>query len=57
MVIINDNCIGCGICTLVYPECFEINIDTNTVEIICEDPNLDLIQEVIDQCPMNAIKV
>lgn len=55
-------CIGCGICTTICPELFELNehrIAINTYGEECEIPE-DLesnIIEALESCPVNAIAI
>ena len=52
-----DLCIGCGTCELMCSQCFQLEDGKAQVmrddckEVDCE------IQEVIDSCPVEAIKI
>lgn len=51
-----DTCIGCGLCTGIVPDVFEI-VDDGKAEalgMITED-NKGSVQEAIDSCPTSAI--
>lgn len=49
-------CVGCGLCEQNCPEVFEIKDDgiAHVKANECKSCNL---QEVVEQCPVNAIKV
>ncbi|MCI5839740.1 MAG: RnfABCDGE type electron transport complex subunit B [Peptoniphilaceae bacterium] len=47
-------CIGCRICSKTYPEAFEINSNLSK-ETGIENPDMSLIDEAINKCPMNSI--
>ncbi|MFA5145561.1 MAG: ferredoxin [Candidatus Omnitrophota bacterium] len=51
-----STCVGCGLCEQSCPEVFEIQGDgvAHVKAQICASHNL---QEVAQQCPVNAIKV
>ncbi|WP_195267152.1 ferredoxin [Eubacterium sp. 1001713B170207_170306_E7] len=54
-----SGCIGCGLCTQVCPEVFEMN-DSGVAEVIMEEipENLeDSVQEAADGCPVEVITV
>lgn len=51
-----DTCIGCGLCTSTVDEVFQMNDDGkaeayNTVS----EENKDVVQNAIDSCPVAAI--
>ncbi len=51
-----DECIGCGTCEELCPEVFKLDEKTEKAEVI--DPEgapVDLIQEAIDNCPVECI--
>ena len=57
MYTVNENCIGCGLCTGVCPDVFDLNADGVAENIMGEVPE-DLVAEVEDamaQCPAQAI--
>lgn len=49
-------CIGCGLCTGMEPDVFQMN-DDGKAEAVNEadDSNKDMVQDAIDACPVNAI--
>ena len=52
-----SGCIGCGLCTQVCPEVFEMG-DSGVAEVIMEEvpENLeDSVQEAADSCPVEVI--
>ena len=53
-----ETCIGCGSCQVVCPDFFELD-DENKVEVKEGDSGAsdDCVQEAIDICPVDAIKV
>ena len=53
----SDACIGCGACTAIAPDVFEINdegISEAMVNEVTED-EVDNVKEVIESCPTGAI--
>ncbi len=49
-------CIGCGACEEICPEVFKLNEETDKAEVIKpEGSPEELIQEAIDQCPVECI--
>ncbi|MEG0277059.1 MAG: ferredoxin [Coprobacillus sp.] len=55
--IVNENCIGCGACTAVAPEIFDLNSDGLAENIIGEVPaELEAsAKDAIASCPVAAI--
>lgn len=55
--IVNENCIGCGACTAVAPEIFDLNADGLAENIIGEVPaELETTaEEAVASCPVAAI--
>lgn len=54
-----SGCIGCGLCTQVCPEVFEMG-DSGVAEVIMEEvpENLeDNVREAADGCPVEVITV
>lgn len=49
---INDSCIGCGTCSALCPEVFEMN---GVVAVVCEQKDLPCVKESIVSCPVGAI--
>lgn len=54
----SDACIGCGACTAIAPEVFEMNnegLSTTIVDEVSED-SIDNAKEAIESCPTGAIE-
>lgn len=54
----SDACIGCGACTAIAPEVFEMNdegLSTTIVDEVAED-SIDNAKEAIESCPTEAIE-
>jgi ferredoxin len=59
MVKVNENCIGCGACTAVCPDVFDLNDDGVAENILGEVP-ADLeesVKEAAESCPVEAIEL
>jgi ferredoxin len=56
VVVDGSTCVGCGLCEQSCPEVFEMQGDgiAHVKAQACSQHNL---QEVSEQCPVNAIKV
>lgn len=55
VVIDKNSCVGCGLCVNNAPDCFEMSEDgVAKVKEGCDTSN---IQEIITQCPVNAITI
>lgn len=55
---INENCIGCGMCTAICPEVFSISDDN--VAVIDDEKisgNEESVQEAAESCPVGAIEI
>lgn len=48
-----DICVGCGMCTGIAPDSFQMN-DEGKAEFGAESDD-KLVQEAIDSCPVSAI--
>lgn len=62
VVVKKDVCIGCGACTVIADQVFEID-DDGLAKVIKEFENIEIIQEEIDNvqdaadsCPVGAIE-
>ena len=56
--IVNENCIGCGVCAGICPEVFEMNSE-GLAEAIDEDVNSEYeesAREAMESCPVDAIE-
>ena len=53
-----EKCIGCGSCTAVCPDVFEIKDDNKAcVKQGKEEATDQCVQEAVDICPVQAIKI
>jgi ferredoxin len=50
-------CIGCGACTAICPEVFEMKNGKASVKKSKEKSKIPCIKEAADSCPVNAIKI
>jgi len=50
-----DLCVGCGLCSQVCSDVFEMAADDKAGVIDGADLNADCVQDAIDQCPVAAI--
>jgi len=57
MRLLKEKCIGCALCTSLYPDLFEIGKDghANIKEGVI--PDEEKLKEVIRSCPVQAIKL
>lgn len=53
-ITVNESCIGCGACTGIAPEVFEMN-DEGLAAVIGED--VASAKEAAEACPVEAIEV
>jgi ferredoxin len=54
-VVVNDNCIGCGMCISISPEIFEMNDEGQAQVISGQEDSCAEAQDAIDMCPVSAI--
>jgi len=57
LVAISNNCTGCGACSAVNPEIFEIHSNFATVNQEFVDGNEDDCIDAALACPVNAIRI
>jgi len=50
-----DLCVGCGLCTQVCADVFEMTADGKAGIIDGADLSADCVQDAVDQCPVGAI--
>lgn len=55
IVTISSNCTGCGACSAINPEVFEIHNNFATVNQECVEGNEDDCIDAALACPVNAI--
>ncbi len=57
-LIVDEMCMGCGMCTTIDEEHFEINDSTGLSEVKTQE-HLDTpeLQNAVDSCPVGAIKL
>ena len=53
-ITVNESCIGCGACTGVAPDVFEMN-DEGLASVVGDD--VASAKEVAESCPVEAIEV
>lgn len=51
----SDSCMGCKLCTKLYPECFVIQNKRATLRTDTPPLNLDQILHAVETCPVKAI--
>lgn len=54
---ISSNCVGCGICSRINPEVFEINQDFAVVNPFCIAGNEESCIDAAIECPVKAINI
>ena len=56
--IVNDGCIGCGMCEAACPNVFSINADGVAVAIDADvaDEDLEAAESACNDCPVGAIQ-
>lgn len=56
---INENCIGCGACTVIAADYFEIGDDglAKTKKIEIEEKDFNDVEEAAEGCPTSAIEI
>lgn len=52
-----DKCIGCGACTVICPEVFELGDDGKSHVKNPEGASKEKIKEAVDSCPVGAISL
>lgn len=57
---VNDSCIGCGACTGICPDVFDLSDEGVAYSVVGEDLADDLVdgaKEAAESCPVEAISV
>lgn len=57
--VLDNLCIGCGACTALVPEEFDINDDgvAYALNDTINDENKDLVNDAKENCPTSAISI
>ena len=58
-VVVEESCIGCGLCPQICPDVFELN-DSNMaiVKLVAVPPAIrESCREAASSCPVDAIKI
>ena len=50
-----DECIACGTCAEICPDCFKFDDSMEHAEVTGFDCPKDLVQEAMDNCPVTCI--
>lgn len=53
--IVNEQCIGCGLCTSICPEIFFLN-DAGMAEAIESEVEVGSAENALESCPVAAIE-
>ncbi|HNY12037.1 MAG TPA: ferredoxin [Candidatus Wallbacteria bacterium] len=56
MIVISNDCTGCGICADSAPAIFKVG-DDGTAKVINQNGDKAKVQEAIDSCPVSAISM
>lgn len=52
---VNETCVGCGLCTGICPDVFEMT-DEGFARALDVDTNNSAAREAMDSCPVGAIE-
>lgn len=52
---VNEGCLGCGACTGICPDVFELD-DEGLAKVIAEETEDPAVQDAIDGCPVGVIE-
>ena len=52
---VNEGCLGCGACTGICPDVFELD-DEGLAKVIVEETEDPAVQDAIDCCPVGVIE-
>lgn len=55
-ITITSDCVGCGLCEQNCPEVFKVE-DDGLAHVIGDAAKCENLQDVVSQCPVEAIKV
>ena len=51
---VNEGCLGCGACTGICPDVFELD-DEGLAKVIVEETDAPAVKEDIEGCPVGVI--
>lgn len=51
----STKCIGCGTCTALAPDFFQLNEETGKAEVIKSPVSQEEVKEAKESCPVGAI--
>jgi ferredoxin len=51
-----DECIGCGVCSQICPDVFELNEDAGKARVIRPE-GAECATEAVDSCPVGCIHI
>jgi ferredoxin len=51
----DEECISCGSCAEICPECFSFKDEMSPAGVISFDCEIDLIEEAMENCPTQCI--
>jgi len=60
LILDKETCIGCGACTAVAPELFEMDYDKNKAKLLKEDlaeEDFPKAKDSVETCPVQCIKI
>ena len=52
---VNEGCLGCGACTGICPDVFELD-DEGLAKVIVEETEDPAVHDAIDGCPVGVIE-
>ena len=52
---VNEGCLGCGACTGICPDVFELD-DEGLAKVIVDETEDSAVQDAIDGCPVGVIE-
>ena len=55
IVKVNEGCLGCGACTGICPDVFELD-DEGLAKVIVDETEDPAVQDAIDGCPVGVIE-
>ena len=52
--VVLEDCIGCGVCSQICPQVFDLDEDAGKVRVSNMDSE-ECVQEAVDSCPVSCI--